>query len=80
MLIFFISGFLFLCHEHVIHRERIAPLLFAKTPARSEINDITIPGEPPFSPETPEARLLSRRNLDDLESKLAGFRLEVFDL
>src|SRR6266516_6387636 len=33
-----------------------------------------------LSPETPEPRLLSRRNLDDLESKLGGFRLEVFDL
>ncbi len=43
------------------------------------LNDIAaLP--PLFSPETPEARVLSRRNLNDLESKLGGFRLEVFDL
>jgi transposase len=33
-----------------------------------------------FSPETPEPRLLGGWNLDDLESKLGSFRLEVFDL
>ena len=32
------------------------------------------------SPETPEVRLLGGRNLDDLESKLGGFGLEVFYL
>jgi hypothetical protein len=32
------------------------------------------------SPETPERRRLSRWNLDDLESKLGGFGLEMFDL
>ena len=54
-------------------------LWFAKTLADFEINDIAaLP--PLFSPETPEARVLSRRNLNDLESKLGGFRLEVFDL
>jgi hypothetical protein len=54
-------------------------LWFAKTLADFEINDIAaLP--PLFSPETPEARVLSRRNLNDLESKLGGFRPEVFDL
>jgi hypothetical protein len=32
------------------------------------------------SPETPGPRLLSCWNLDEVESKLGRFRLEVFDL
>ena len=43
-----------------------------KIPAAGEIFFLTSPLQ--------KLRLLSRRNLEELESKLGGFRLEVFDL
>ena len=56
-------------------------LWFAKTPADGEINNIaccrltTV-----LLQKLLKLGFLSRRNLNDLESKLGGFRLEVFDL
>ena len=43
-----------------------------KYPAVGEVFFLTFPLQ--------KLRLLSRRNLEELESKLGGFRLEVFDL
>jgi hypothetical protein len=43
-----------------------------KNPATGEVFFLTYPLQ--------KLRLLSRRNLEELESKLGGFRLEVFDL